>query len=453
MGLDIPQKLKQPKRSKMARRRSLSQEQTFKCPKCPKKWVGKREAYKDWYAHVKQVHKWARVISCQSQYCCSRVFSSKAEYESHLDKEIFKYECPDCGQKFRVMVSLTSHQIRKHGSSKSKIVWREDQGLRKRAKRRRRENAEGERIQCGFKFKCEHCPKSYRFQNSLHRHIRKVHNVDVEVPDATYKCPKCPQKYVGKHPAYTRLNWHMKLKHKWPKMITCRSCCTRIFPSTKEYESHLDKRVYKYSCPDCGKRFRLKLSRQAHQIRKHPDRGKRKYERKKEKLEDVSIQGNYNTAPESVDGENEDKILIKSYWSFGSASPPKAVENSFEEEGNEHNVDGGENEVKNDDILSSLSETVLDAVTEPSEDNSCRSEAESDAKLGEYLKAHLGLGSGKAFAMLSEDDQTRIGRRLEKILGVVGDGALGALVKCAVNKQTAKRVPFQLKGKLKTRRN
>ena len=58
---------------------------------------------------------------------------------------------------------------------------------------------------------------------------------------------------------------------------------------------------------------------------------------------------------------------------------------------------------------------------------------DSDIKLAEVIKGHLGLSMGLSFDMLTKENQTMIGKRLELILGIVANGPLVSLIDCTLN--------------------
>jgi len=58
---------------------------------------------------------------------------------------------------------------------------------------------------------------------------------------------------------------------------------------------------------------------------------------------------------------------------------------------------------------------------------------DSDIKVAELIKGHLGLSSELSFDMLTKENQIMIGRRLELILGIVANGALVSLIDCTLN--------------------
>ncbi|XP_055708514.1 zinc finger protein 846-like [Phlebotomus papatasi] len=164
---------------------------------------------------------------------CNKVCTNRQGFLLHMDRhnDTARYDCDQCGEKFRHWRSRRTHIYRVHLKKPFCV--------------------------------CPHCGKSFYEVHYMKTHIRENHS------DFTgYQCEKCGKNFQSKGAFNDHLQNHEDTE------IQCKICGKQL-KTKKTYLRHLETHtgVRNYVCPipECGKRYTCNFTMKKHVKKAHPD--------------------------------------------------------------------------------------------------------------------------------------------------------------------------------------
>ncbi|GAB0096620.1 hypothetical protein DMENIID0001_121500 [Sergentomyia squamirostris] len=206
------------------RERHSDEELPFSCCQCHKRFINKKKLKSHSVKHLPDAQKF--IHPCPF---CDKKFSTPGQIQIHVrvihegDKPFI---CEECGKSFGTKGGLTAHQIT-HSDD--------------------------------FTIQCPHCPKKFKSNKRLKRHI-DVHN------ETKYTCPHCGILLKTQ----ITLKMHL-LVHSDVKKYKCHYCGNE-YKYAKSLKNHLilHTGLRPYSCPFCDKTFANGSNCRSHKKKAHP---------------------------------------------------------------------------------------------------------------------------------------------------------------------------------------
>ncbi|GAB0094320.1 zinc finger protein 2 homolog [Sergentomyia squamirostris] len=170
---------------------------------------------------------------------CGKLCTSRPGFLNHMEEHnkehaapTLRYDCDQCGEKFRTWEARRTHIYRDH-------------------------------LKKAF-CKCVHCGKEFMDTNILRVHIRENHTEDFP----GYQCEKCGKDFRSKK----QFGMHNK-QH--TNEFSCR-LCMKVLKSQNAFLRHMDTHAGKngeknYKCEACGKKFANDFTLIAHYKKTHPE--------------------------------------------------------------------------------------------------------------------------------------------------------------------------------------
>jgi len=190
-----------------------------KCPHCKELWT-------NLYSHV-------ITVECP---ICSQPFPCKKLLTEHRKECKIKFECRECGKKFKGRSNLKYHVYFRHKTGLKGQKWRG--------------------------FKCKFCGKFFQDIQSAKNHKQKEHRDELK-----FNCNFCQQRFFWRY----EISQHMILKHGLGG-FQCELCGKRNYNkhelSKHLLEKHGDYKPQLVDCADCGKILK-KDSYAKHYIAQH----------------------------------------------------------------------------------------------------------------------------------------------------------------------------------------
>ena len=200
------------------------------------------------------------IYCCQSCYSCSKNnqdfinhlcdqdnATNKTPYKDlALLEQHNKFACNYCHEEFRIF-----HRIKIHlGKCRGGPMACEVCGLEFQSRKVLNDH-KVEKHPDDLPFRCHECPKMFKLNTSLQKHLVNRHEKKV----TSFECEKCSKRFVKK----LYLTNHQTRFHNIFKPFLCQFCGER-FISSNSLSSHLQihQNIKPHICPDCGKMFRRK---------------------------------------------------------------------------------------------------------------------------------------------------------------------------------------------------
>ena len=196
-------------------------------------------------SHVKRIHTDQSMI--EKRFKCAKcgkcfVFRSELNFHMQFHSDIYAYKCKHCAKPFKTIRSLKQHSKRMHERENERIECQEC-GKCFTAKEGLRKHAKYHTF--GKRFKCSQCDMAYIYKSHLKRHVDMAHN---KVPSQRYTCNICGEQV-------TKIKQHLE-SHDKSKPFPC-GTCGRGFRTEKmcklHSRVHLDKKPY--HCDLCNSSF------------------------------------------------------------------------------------------------------------------------------------------------------------------------------------------------------
>lgn len=175
----------------------------------------------------------------------------------HFDHQPF--QCPECPKKFDLQFRLNDHMKLRHTDEENFLCDKCDARFNNRAKltvHKKNKHDEGTTYVCTF------CGKCYKYKTLLDTHVKHNHEQPGE-----HVCDQCGKVYISEK----LLKEHKKRHDVQPGSYFCpKEGCGKEYTLFDSLRAHLKrvhgpKRVKKYTCHYCPKKFELKSSRQEHE--------------------------------------------------------------------------------------------------------------------------------------------------------------------------------------------
>ena len=196
-------------------------------------------------SHVKRIHTDQSMI--EKKFKCAKCwkcfeFRSQLNFHMQFHSDIYAYKCKHCAKPFKTIMSLKQHTKRMHERDNERIECQEC-GKFFTAKEGLRKHMKYHTS--GKRFKCSQCGMAYVYKSDLTRHIDRTHN---KIPLKRYTCNICGKQVTG-------LKKHLE-SHDKSKPFPC-GTCGRGFRTEKMRKIHslvhLDKKPY--HCDLCNISF------------------------------------------------------------------------------------------------------------------------------------------------------------------------------------------------------
>lgn len=215
---------------------NYSDERPYACDQC-----GRTYRHLGSLANHKNSHKTGEYL-CS---VCNNTYSNQLALKNHLRTHFaFKrHSCPKCGKKFRSRKQLAVHVcsnskrrrgLRSHKSTKGSVN-NEASGKEERP------------------FTCAICNRSYRHASSLLNH-KNTHKT------GHYNCAFCSKQFTNP----MALRNHTRI-HTQKKKYVCLTCGKAFRVASVLYNHQRVHSAGRFSCPDCGMRFRGRSGHHRHQ--------------------------------------------------------------------------------------------------------------------------------------------------------------------------------------------
>lgn len=191
--------------------------------------------------HTLRSHKRKRII-CE---ICGQSFATTSSINRHNQSAhtTNSYKCRHCDKKFLAIHRRDDHEKRIHNVKERKChICGEILG----STYKRDSHLAAVHDFKTSEFKCEMCPKVFRFQNQLVKHNKRVH-----LKEKTKVCDVCGDKFFDNH----LLGLH-KVKHSDAKPFEC-GVCYKKFPRKRALDIHtrIHTNDRRFVCKLCGKAF------------------------------------------------------------------------------------------------------------------------------------------------------------------------------------------------------
>lgn len=229
----------------------------FVCPTCGKK-IRHKQTFKEHLDRHNNV-----------KYTCTRCekdFSCKKSLRNHILSHNPQYmtdniKCSKCGKSCVNKHSLKKHERFVHSTNKypctiCKKTFPDVSVLRK--------HMSNVHDNVDKLFKCEHCKASFKNKTYLHSHVSLLHT-------HTFMCAHCPATFSNK----PRLAYHLRRYHaslSTYKPHRCNQCKMHFISKghvNRHMKSHMkDQKVVdvNLSCGKCGKKYKLEIALQKHEL-------------------------------------------------------------------------------------------------------------------------------------------------------------------------------------------
>ena len=211
---------------------------------------------------------------------CGHTCNTNGAYHSHIkihNPNATKYECPECGKKFKRMSEVRRHQ-KSHTGEKNFVCPHKNCGRSFMTKQYLEKHIQSHKTNISYQCTYRGCEKAFFMKTELIAHVQEEHKDMSGSKKGAFCCPHEGCKRVFEFPSH--LYKHCAAQHQQCEHVCCFDGCYEVFDREELLFEHItsvhnmDPKKYheeKEECPKCGVVV-LKRAMQQHMRKAHTEK-------------------------------------------------------------------------------------------------------------------------------------------------------------------------------------